>query len=150
VSNQIAACEERSVDLNIRVRPSLKKELEWRASSEGSSLSNWIERTLEAEVDSPAVIPPPTTAPLVPVPELLKPDRQRLAPPYLLQISALSALSWASIILVASILFALPTLVFITACAIGLLLSLLVLESLFRRPRQQAGSKFGDRTTPGV
>ena len=146
VPNQIAMREERSVDLNIRIRPSLKKELEWRAGKEGSTLSNWIERTLEARVDSPTLIPSPTPAPLVPMPELPKPDRQRQAPAYLLQIVALSALSWASIFLVVGMIFALPTLVLTAACAIGLLLSLLALEDIFRRFWQQTGPTFGDWT----
>ena len=64
--NQIAMREERLVDLNIRIRPSLKKELEWHASREGNTLSNWIERILEARVDSPTLIPSPAPAPLVP------------------------------------------------------------------------------------
>ena len=144
--NQIAMREERSVDLNIRIRPSLKKELEWRAGREGSTLSNWIERTLEARVDSPTLIQSPTPAPLVPMPELPRPDRQRQAPAYLLQIVALSALSWASIFLVVGMIFALPTLALTAACAIGLLLSLLALEAIFRRFWQQTGPTFGDWT----
>jgi hypothetical protein len=139
VPNQIAMREERSVDLNIRIRPSLKKELEWRASREGSTLSNWIERTLEARVDSPTLIPSPTPAPLVPTPEPARPDRQRQAPVYLLQIVPLSALSWASMFLVVGIILALRTLALTAACAIGLLLSPLALESIFRIFWQQTG-----------
>ncbi len=146
MSNQIATREERSVDLNVRIRPSLKKQLEWRASSDGSSLSNWIERTLQAEVSS--LVPPPTPARLAPVPEASKPGRLRQGPPCLLQIVALSALSWASIILVIGIIFTLRILAFAAACAIGLLLSLLVLESLFRPSGKRRSQN--SPTTSGV
>lgn len=143
MSNQSATREEHSVDLNIRIRPSLKEKLEWRANLEGSSLSNWIERALQAEVSSPALVPSLTLA-TAPVPAAPKPDHRRRAPPYLLNLFAFSALSWASMILVIGIVFTFWTLAFAAACVIGLLLSLLVVESLFRSLRQ--GSKFSDWT----
>jgi hypothetical protein len=146
VSNQAATREDHSVDLNIRIRISLKEELECRASSEGSSLSNWIEQALQAEVSSPALVPSQTLA-AAPVLASSKPDRRREAAPYLLHLVALSALSWASMILVIGIIFGLWTLAFTAACTIGLLLSLLVLESLFQNLWRRPRSKFCDWQT---
>jgi hypothetical protein len=141
VSNQSASRDERSVDHNIRIQPSLNEELEWRANSEGSSRSNCIEQAFQAEVSSPALVPSLTLA-AGPVPAASKPDRRRQAAPYLLHLVALSAVSWASIILVIGIIFTLWTLAFVAACTIGSLLSLLVLENLFQSLWRQLGSRF--------
>jgi len=141
VSNQSATREERAVDLNIRIRLRLKEELECRANSEGSTLSNWIEQALQAEVGSPALVPSLAIA-TEPAPSASKPRRRQQAAPRLLHIVALSALSWASIILVIAIIFTLWTLAFVAAWAIGLLLSLLVLESLLQNPWRRPGSGF--------
>ena len=140
MSNQSATREERAVDLNIRIRLSLKEELECRASSEGSTLSDWIEQALQAEVSSPALVPSLAIA-TEPVPSASKPARWRQAAPYLLHLVALSALSWASMILVIGIIFGLWTLAVTAASTIGLLLSLLVLESLFQSLWRRPGKR---------